>query len=140
VLGQFLVHFLGLMLVVKLAYPYVVRPEGWSPDSDFKPDVLNTSIFFYHTWVDAVNFLVNYQGVPFMEPLSQNGSLRKTIQVFMVGFFAALLNIEPLPDLLELAPFPDGYTNYMILLLLSDLGLCYTIEKTAQHIRYGRHK
>lgn len=134
-------HFGGLMFVVKLASPYVVRGENWSPDTEFKPDVLNTSVFFYHAWVDAVNFLVNYQGVPFMEPFSQNKSLKKTMQVFMVGFFAALLHIEPLPYFLELAEFPDdGYTMKMIAILLMDLGVCYSIEKTAQYIRYGRHK
>ena len=54
------------------------------------------------------NFVVNYRGDPFTQSLLENIPLLRTVQ----GLYGCLLlavggGLEPLNDLLQLAPFPN---------------------------------
>jgi cation-transporting ATPase 13A1 len=104
---QFLTHLAALILVVNMAQPFLIRGEDWVPDKEFKPDVLNTSVYLLNFWINVVNFLVNYQGEPFMVPLRENRKLYKfstiALGVIVLGVFGAF----DLDYYLELVQLPD---------------------------------
>ena len=75
--------------------------------------------------------MVNYRGHPFTQSIQENVSLWRSIQVI----YAALLivaggQLEPLNDLLQMAPFPSpAFQASLIGILLFNFAVCYGIEK-----------
>ena len=116
---QFAGHFATMAKIRQMALPFVasywscgcVIPSGAEellPDSDFKPNVLNTVIFLLDMAMQLIVFLVNYQGHPFMQSIREN----KVLFYGLVGsccFYLILAGeiIPPFNRYMELAPFPD---------------------------------
>lgn len=46
-----------------------MKIEETPEDADFAPNLVNTLIYLYGTWINTLNVYVNYQGEPFMERL-----------------------------------------------------------------------
>jgi manganese-transporting P-type ATPase len=80
------------------------------------------------------NFVVNYRGHPFTQSIQENISLWRSVQVI----YAALLivaggQLEPLNDLLQMAPFPSPtFQAYLLGILLLNFTVCFGIEKLCQ--------
>jgi len=131
---QFITHLTALIFVVNMCQPYLIRSEDWVPDKEFKPDVLNTSVYLLNFWINVVNFLVNYQGEPFMVPLRQNRKLYKfsciALGVIVLGVFGAF----DVDYYLELVQLPDTVvrtSQFQVTLLgvmVSDFAVSYGIE------------
>ncbi|CAG9322754.1 ATP13A1 [Blepharisma stoltei] len=137
VFGQFAVQLIGLLYVNYITKPFVLKDDDFNPDSDFKPNILSSAIFLYTSWINAANFLVNYQGEPFMKKLQENAGLFKSLKVYFVVILAAALQVDPLPEILELFPFPSiEYSFQLAGVLVVNLGLCLGIEKTCNYFRY----
>lgn len=138
---QFAVHLSGLIYLTTLAKSYMPREITYRFDEPFAPDVLNTTIFLYTSWVSGVIFFVNYQGRPFMEPLLKNSSMANTFKVYFLGLLAAVMRIADIDTLLQLAPFPDdGYQYKIMTVLLGNLTLCYSIEEVIKRRKYPTSK
>ncbi len=127
---QFVVHLAGLVYLTDLSYRHT-RPEDLSkPDAEFKPSVMNTVVFLYLTFVDATNFLLNYQGEPFMESIWKNKILINVLLVHMgVVLMAAFDMSADLRWLLELHELPLGFPRMALVgTMLLDFSICYAFK------------
>jgi cation-transporting ATPase 13A1 len=110
---QFAVHFSFIMIATDIAVAFV-DPYDPSiiPDARFNPNVLNTCTFLL-TMLAAVNtFAVNYRGRPFMEDLSENKLLLRSLQAcYFILLICVTELFPPLNDLFQLSPFPDTNMN-----------------------------
>jgi cation-transporting ATPase 13A1 len=111
VFSQFLVQIAGLLgvnFVCKL-YSDDVLPV----DQEFKPCLLNSCLYLYTSWIGFVNFLVNYQGEPFMKPIQDNQGLLKCLKIFMGLTLTTLMEITPFGEMIEIVPFPGVQVRFM---------------------------
>lgn len=107
---QFFIHF-GCILTVTGLSQYYLDPFDPSlvPDGGFNPNTLNTATFLMTVLATVNTFLVNYRGRPFMQDLSDNLLLLRTLQASYTVLFACALEVlPPLNELLQLAPLPSG--------------------------------
>ena len=73
VMGQFGLHMLTLLTAVQLSLPHTPQDaDTRSPNSTFKPNVLNTVVYLVSTISTTSTFLANYRGRPFMQGLREN--------------------------------------------------------------------
>jgi len=106
---QFGVHFSAIMAVTCVSDAYV-DPYDPSivPDGPFHPNTLNTATFLITVLATINAFLVNYRGRPFMEDLTENKLLFRSIQgCYFVLFVCASEAFLPLNQLLQLSPLPS---------------------------------
>lgn len=108
--AQFLVHFLAIFAVTDLSAAYM---DPWDPslvpDGPFNANVLNTSTFLMTVLATVSTFAINYQGRPFMEDLSENLVLLRSVQACYAVLFACAAEVfPPLNDLLQLSALPLG--------------------------------
>ena len=111
VFTQFLVQLLGLVSVnyVCKLYSNDILPV----DQEFKPCLLNSCLYLYTSWIGFVNFLVNYQGEPFMKPIEENTGLLKCLKVFMGLTLTTLMELTPFGEMIEIVPFPSMQVRFM---------------------------
>lgn len=131
---QFSVHFVAIMTVTTMSDAYV-DPYDPSivPDGPFYPNTLNTATFLITVLSTINTFLVNYRGRPYMESLSENVLLFRSIQAcYFVLFVCALEVFPPLNQLMQLSPLPrtdppmfhhSGEDGYVIILLRDSVKL-----------------
>lgn len=106
---QFGIHFGTIVLATDVSLAFV-DPFDPSiiPDGSFNPNILNTSTFLLTMLATINTFAVNYRGRPFMESLSDNKVMLRSLQVIYIALFVCALQLfPPLNDLLQLAPFPN---------------------------------
>jgi cation-transporting ATPase 13A1 len=105
--------------------------ENRNPEGDFKINVLNTVVFLIQSSMTISTFAANYQGRPFMQNLNENKMMYRLIVGSLVVIFMAALNwLEPLTDLLELAPLPsEEFRTNLVFLMVVDLILVVGIER-----------
>lgn len=133
---QFFLHFGTILLVTEIALSFVDPYDpSMIPDGPFNPNTLNTCTFLMSVLATVNTFAVNYRGEPFVEPLTKNKMLLRTLQVcYGVLLVCALEAFPPLGDLLQLTEFPNttitdesvswrtkGYESTLILSTMSDL-------------------
>lgn len=104
VFGQFLVQLIGLLCVNFICKLH--SDEVLPVDQEFKPCLLNSCLFLYTSWIGLINFLVNYQGEPFMKPIQENTALIKCLKVFMGAIVLCILEVMPFGEMIEIVPFP----------------------------------
>ena len=107
---QFAIHYLAIMAVTIISDAYVDPYDpSQVPDGPFNPNTLNTATFLV-TVISTINtFLVNYRGRPYMESLSDNTLLFRSIQgCYFVLFVCALEVFPPLNQLMQLSPLPTA--------------------------------
>jgi len=123
VVGQFVIHMYVLMEAVSWAKPLnPTDKETRDPDSEFKPNILNTVVFLISTSMTVATFMANYQGKPFMEGLKDNKPFLYSLIATDLTLFVGALNIfPPLNDALELYPLPEEFGNDLVALMLADL-------------------
>jgi len=79
------------------------------PDGPFHPNTLNTATFLITVLATINAFLVNYRGRPYMESLTENALLFRSIQgCYLVLFICAVEIFPPLNQLMQLSPLPTG--------------------------------
>lgn len=115
---QFLIHFFAIMTVTYMSDVYVdpYDPSAMVPDGPFNPNTLNTATFLVTVLATINTFVVNYRGRPFMENLTENKLLFRSIQACYAVLFVCALDIfPPLNQLLQLTPLPStGPPSYNI--------------------------
>eukprot|EP00977_Amphora_coffeiformis_P013872 scaffold3763_cov165-Amphora_coffeaeformis.AAC.23 len=105
---QCLVH-LGAILIVSEAALAFVDPFDPSlvPDGPFNPNVLNSCTFILLCLTTINTFAVNYRGRPFMQSLSENIMLYRSLQVcYAILLVCALEIFPPLNDLMQMTSLP----------------------------------
>ncbi|KAL7459250.1 hypothetical protein ACHAWC_011327 [Mediolabrus comicus] len=107
---QFAIHFVAIMAVTYMSNVYVdpYDPSAMVPDGPFNPNTLNTATFLVTVLATINTFVVNYRGRPFMESLTENKLLFRSIQACYAGLFVCALDMfPPLNQLLQLSPLPS---------------------------------
>eukprot|EP00941_MAST-03F_sp_MAST-3F-sp1_P005809 g5809.t1 len=113
IIGQITVHIGLQVYVLQITRPFVnMDSEEMQPDSDFQPNVINTVVFLLATLQSVNNFVINYQGHPFMTGITENKYLMWCVVIaYFCIFITALDWFEPLSDLLECVALPVGFCS-----------------------------
>jgi len=99
VISQFAIHFSSLLyLKHNSELRSTPRAEGEFPDleEEFKPNLINTTIYIISMAMQVTTFAVNYKGQPFMESLFEN----KPLLYSLIGSGVSILCLASgaLPD------------------------------------------
>ena len=105
---QFGIHFAAILIATEVALafgdPY---DPSLIPDGPFNPNTLNTCTFLMSCLATVNTFAVNYRGEPFVEPLSKNILMLRSLQVCYAILLICVLEVfPPMNDLMQLAEFP----------------------------------
>lgn len=128
---QLVVHMTVLLRGWQLAKSF--RPADFKRDveGEFEPNLTNTAVFQLMAAMHAASFLANYEGHPFMQPLTANRSLLYSLSFFVLMIFTTAY--EVLPDLnsaLSLVASPnDDFRQQMIILVAIDIGLSVALSR-----------
>ena len=124
VVGQFALHMLTLLTAVQLSTPHTPQDaETKSPDSTFKPNVLNTVVYLVSTISTTSTFLANYRGRPFMQGLRENKWLWRALMVNVGVVLLLASGLAPeLNELMQLVEMPSAVLRMQLMgLVVFDL-------------------
>lgn len=114
ILGQCIIHIGCLYVASHICEQYVVAgaPARTLHAETFSPNLINTATYLLSLTILINNFVVNYYGHPFMQSLSENTLLHRSV----IGLYVTLLvlvggQFEPLNDLLELVNFSKVHSS-----------------------------
>ena len=103
--------------------------EELTPDSEFKPNLLNSAMYLISLVMQISTFAINYQGLPFRESIFQNKALYNSLLVVTFVAFAAALEISSdLNDTMQLVPFEEEFRMKLLSVMVLDFGLAWLIE------------
>ncbi|KAH8614269.1 putative E1 E2 ATPase haloacid dehalogenase like hydrolase [Trypanosoma vivax] len=131
---QFAVHLYSMMETVRLvelsdaAGVTSMRQSG--EEGEFKPTLLNSTMFLLTTLIGGVTFAVNYRGEPFMQSIRKNKPMFYAL-IILVGlvFYLASETDPELNASFDLVPFPsDDFRENFLQLLVTDALGCFAIE------------
>lgn len=137
ILGQFTVHLSSLFAVLYLCElhdPTLASSSSILADGRFQPNLINSAVFLLSAVMQVNNFVVNYRGNPFTQGLTENLPLLRTVQGLYGGLLLAVGGgLEPLNDLLQLAPFPGKeFQAQLLAVLLLNCAATWAMEKFCQ--------
>jgi len=98
-------------------------------NTKFAPGLVNTAVYLVSLLMQVSTFVVNYQGRPFRESLSENKPLRNSLMI--VGGISAVAALEMYPEFnewLQLVPMPPKFRTLLVGLMVVDLGGCLVLE------------
>lgn len=133
IIGQAITHLASLFIIIQLTEQFdpININTVKSLDDPFSPTLMNSIIFIYSALNQTINFVVNYQGEPFMQNMSQNKWLvRMTLGICVLSGIV-IFDLHPqLNEALELLPLPDDltYKFSFIGVMLVDFIICYFLE------------
>ena len=124
---QLLIHLITLFSGWQMANQFRAKDFKRDLEGDFEPTLTNTVVFELMAAMHAASFLANYDGHPFMQPLSANKPLMYSL-IFFVTVIVACAT-EVLPDLnhslsLVLSPSPE-FQRKILLLVVGDIALSF---------------
>ena len=107
---QFSVHLVAIWTTTQVALPFLDPDDpSHTPDGPFNPTALNTASFITYASITISTFMVNYRGRPYMESLSENKALLRSLQLcFFLLAVCATEVFPPLNEALGLSPMPSG--------------------------------
>lgn len=132
-LGQFAIYISFLMYMQYTAHALMDPEERQEPDTEFKPNLINTVCFLVNFVIQTMTFAVNYVGEPFNTPLSANKPFMLSIRYSVLIYIALVLDIPPgLSSWFSLVSIPRQLQGQMLgfALLAGFGGLC--VEKFAR--------
>jgi len=141
IVGQACSNLVSLFLVMEMTKEY--DPESLkiekSFDDPFTPTLMNSVIYIYTVLNNTINFVVNYQGEPFMRKMSENKWLMRLI-FFVLGISVVVIfDIhQPLNEGLELLPLPEDfmYKIKFMGIMIGQFLFCYVLENWKKLLGY----
>lgn len=133
IIGQASTHLLCMITLMNLTEVYdpISVAKVRSLEDPYAPSLVNSVIFIFTGINQTINFIVNYQGEPFMKNLTTNTWLQR-LSIFVVGISLVLIFdlSKELTEALELIPLPEDihYKITFVVLLIGDFILCYLFE------------
>jgi len=96
-LGQFAVHLVTMVIAVRSAKAHQGEDYEVDLDGQFKPGILNSVVFLISNVQQVTVFVVNLQGRPFMNGLTENRPLLwSLLATFILTFMFASESIPSL--------------------------------------------
>merc|ERR1711920_107870 len=110
-------------------------------EGEFEINLTNTVIFQLMAAMHASSFLANYEGHPFMQPMTSNKPLLYSLIFFVFVIFTT--GSESIPELnsaLSMVPSPSAeFRQNILMLLAADIGLSvgfsFIVGKLAIYLR-----
>ena len=141
IIGQAFSNLISLYLIMEMTKEY--DPESLqvvkSFDDPFSPTLMNSIIYIYTCLNSTINFVVNYQGEPYMQKMSDNKWLMRLIW-FVVGMSTIVIfDIhQPLNEGLELLPLPEDivYKFKFIGIMSANFVISYLLENWKKLLGY----
>jgi len=135
---QFAVHLSSLLYLKynsELRSP--ARAEGEFPnlDEEFKPTLINTTVYIISMAMQVTTFAVNYKGHPFMESLKENKYLLYSLM--FSGCAILCLVSGQMPDLashFELVELDTEFRNIILMTLAMDFVGSFVIDRILQFV------
>lgn len=129
---QLVIHLTVLLRGWQMAKGF--RAEGFKRDleGEFEPNLTNTVVFQLIAAMHASSFLANYEGKPFMQPLSSNKALLYSLGFFVFVIFLTASELVPSINSglsLVLSPTPE-FRREICLLLAADIGLTALVSRS----------
>ncbi|XP_055376470.1 endoplasmic reticulum transmembrane helix translocase [Condylostylus longicornis] len=139
ILLQFAVHFTALIYLSQEAQARSEPREGkiklnidLNPDEkdEFKPNIVNSTVYIICLALQVSTFAVNYKGHPFMESLRENRLLMYSIIASSSVVAILALGIAPeLTSVFEIVDFPDDYRKTLLMVLVGDTILAFAVDR-----------
>ncbi len=141
ILGQGVSNLLSLYIIMEMTKDY--DPESLkvskSFDDPFSPTLMNSIIYIYTALNTTINFIVNYQGEPYMQRINDNKWLMRLIYFVLGTSVVVIFDLHPpLNEGLELLPLPqDNIYKLKFLGIISvNLITCLILENWKKIIGY----
>jgi len=140
ILGQFFIHLYCLVTLLYAAKQYSNSDEKIDPDSDFKPNLVNSAVFIISLMMQISTFAINYKGHPFMESLLENRPLFFSLSIVagMTLFMAAEID-SSFNEWIELVPFTDEFRTILLKTIFFDFAGSWLVEN-GLHLLLGRRR
>ncbi|XP_065286450.1 endoplasmic reticulum transmembrane helix translocase isoform X2 [Dermacentor albipictus] len=142
VLLQFAVHFASLVYLVQEATARSPpRPEKFADrDDEFKPSLLNSTVYIISMALQVSTFAINYRGYPFMERLSENKPLLYSLLISGVSVVVLVAGLAPdVAKQFEIVQFPGDMQRIILQVLAFDLVCAFVVDRTCLFI-FGQGK
>lgn len=142
VLLQFAVHFASLVYLVQEATARSPpRPESFADrDEEFKPSLLNSTVYIISMALQVSTFAINYRGYPFMESLTENKPLLYSLLVSGVSVVALVAGVAPdVAKQFEIVPFPPSMQWIILRVLALDLVCAFVVDRVCLFL-FGKGK
>lgn len=128
---QFAVHFGCLIYLVAESHERSPKQEGpVDLSAEFKPSLLNTTVYIMSMALQVSTFAVNYRGHPFIESLLENKALLYSLMCSGGAVFSLASGFMPeMSEKFELVPLPTDFRNIVMAVLACDLLGCYALDR-----------
>lgn len=130
-LGQFSVHLVTMMLAVRSAKDHLPPDYRVDLDGEFKPGIVNSVVFLCSNVQSVTVFVVNLQGRPFMNGLTENRPLLwSLLAAFILTFMFASESVPSLNKYFQLVAFPDeAFRDFILKILVTDVITCFCFDR-----------
>ena len=135
-LGQFAVHLVTMILAVRSAKEHLPPDFQVDLDGEFKPGIVNSVVFLVSNVQQVTVFVVNLQGRPFMNGITENRPLLwSLVATFILTFMFASESIPGLNKYFQLVPFPDeAFRDFILKILVADVTICFGFDRLMKFI------
>lgn len=130
-LGQFSVHLFTMIIAVRAAKEHLPEDYAVDLDGEFKPGIVNSVVFLISSVQQVTVFVVNLQGRPFMNGLTENRPLLwSLVATFILTFMFASESVPSLNKYFQLVSFPDeDFRDYILKILIADVVVSMILDR-----------
>uniref|UniRef100_A0A131XZR5 Endoplasmic reticulum transmembrane helix translocase n=2 Tax=Ixodes ricinus TaxID=34613 RepID=A0A131XZR5_IXORI len=142
VLLQFAVHFVSLIYLVQEATSRSPPKDDKFSDleADFKPSLLNSTVYIISMALQVSTFAINYRGYPFMESLTENRPLLYSLLISGLSVVSLVAGIMPdVARQFEIVHFPRDMQTIILQVLAFDLLCAFAVDRICLFL-FGRGK
>ncbi|KAI3381451.1 hypothetical protein SNEBB_000895 [Seison nebaliae] len=133
---QFAVHLSSLLYLVQLCNEYEPRTidENQIIDEEFKPNLLNSTLYIISIALELSTFIVNYRGRPFMLSMKENTPFLMAV-LACVGYITIVssplmqFGAENGVGYLDMIEMPVTFRYKLYLTLLADVSLAFILDR-----------
>ncbi|XP_013793364.1 manganese-transporting ATPase 13A1-like [Limulus polyphemus] len=132
VLLQFAVHFSCLVHLVREATSRSPPREESFPDleKEFKPNLLNSTVYIISVALQVSTFAINYRGHPFMESLTENKPLMYSLGISGLAILVLVKGMMPdFSNQFEIVEFPKDFQGELLQVLGVDLLASFVVDR-----------
>lgn len=128
---QLVVHLSTLYYGWSLANSFRAKDYKRDLEGEFAPNLTNSVVFLLIAAMHASSFLANYEGHPFMQPLTSNKPLFYALILFVTVVFTCAFEVVPeLNSSLSLVESPsDEFRQKLCFILFADIALSVSLSK-----------